>query len=218
MKVVEGDIITLAKVKCAVCYDDHCFKIFRDRNRSYFNDMYCFEFKQRSWPSLKDRLRLIKNFMKNDGKTMFDSILLNIHQVEELYDLLRNDILSEPDNNCYFQLRGVNTSEENRLYHSPHRKDSFDVILFRNNDELMVTAEFVEGKKNIYLTAIDIGWHINQKIFSSKFNRLKFALNFLFKKTKYPFIENSITVTKDDAKILLPVLAGLMKYSYEQEL
>ena len=217
MKVIEGDIITLAKVKCAVCYDDHFFKIVRDRNRDEFNEMYCFEFIEKYWPTLKDRIRLIKNFMKNDGKTIFECILLNIHQVEELYDLLRNDILDEPDNNCYFQLSGINTSEENRIYHFADKKDSFDIILFKNDDELMITAEFVENKKDIYLTGIDIGWYINQKIFSSKFERLKFALNFLFKKTKYPFRENSISITKDDAKVLLPVLAGLIKYTYESK-
>jgi len=214
MKVIEGDIITLAKVKCAVCYDDHFFKIVRDRNRDEFNEMYYFEFIEKYWPTLKDRIRLIKNFINHEISNV---VSLNMHQIEELYDLLRNDVLDEKDKNSYFHIKKIDISEENRNYHFPDKKGYFNLQLFKNDEGFIAEAEFsINRKGNILLESIDIGWCSDLKMFNKK-DKLKFILNFLFKRSKYPFIENSFSITKEEARILLPILAGLIKYHYEMK-
>jgi len=213
MKIIEGNILTLGKVYCSCCGESHYLTIQRDRNRIKGGDIYYFDFKQEEWSNLTERFRIMKAFLKDKGRTLFDNILIENEQLQDFLELLKQDLLSEKDGKKYMEDISIvkfNFNSYNRDYIS-YEKGWFEITLFQTKNEFIIIADCDEDKEgNICIIDISIGWYINQKLFTSKFNKWKYALKFLFKKEKYPIRENSICLNRKETVEMMASLYGLL--------
>lgn len=242
MKIINANYEEIARIDCSCCDEDHSVRIKKSKffDPKVEDDEYLwFEFnedKHWEYPILKERVRRIKEFLKNEDYDI--CILMKGPQVFELYSLLLNtyekyipclnpEIKFDPermiDNGPWFVKRKF----------LPGRKK----VLRPEIDEKYYSVQFVFGTKptdkydpgslvlkiecyrekdwdptKLYYMDFELGYFLH-KGFPDKQEKLRAAKEFLFKKSRSYFQHYEIGISEKELVEILKVLNYMANHS-----
>jgi hypothetical protein len=218
MIIISSRLEKIARVLCSCCYEDHFFDI--EANTNYLkidpdDCLFYFEFKQKDFQSLKDRLRTFKCFLRNKFQfKSLDSILIDLDQLRKIVEVLKSYSTTFGFEEEYTRSLDVEEIKFIKMdYYDKKRKDSFDLVIFNKND-LIINLDCVKDDGKLYYYDIEIGF--NPTNFSLK-KRISLGLSYLFAKGKSVLRDYEVSINKDDFMELIRTLNYIKNNSEPSE-
>jgi len=234
MKVISARQEKIARVNCSCCGDDeHWVDIFFNKRFDEKDpDEYLFEFVFDTadgihpFMPLKDRLREVKNMLKNEDnfrhEEFCDAILLDPEQLLEIYDVVReyaDKILNEKEQDM---INSPDKPEFKRNYIKFKKKttnDWVEIFPFRGEDGLTWYIDHFEeegeDKNKVLLHDFGIGWFYPKNTLPEYIRR--YCRWYLFKYSKTGFRHMSCSLTKSDAIKFLASLNYIFTNATKEE-